>query len=388
MGAFDAGIGAVRAQLAGLGVPSEVAAILQRIAEAVEGIVLAGLADVVDAAADIVTIAILGGFLTFFLLMDEDKAWDWVLAATDGWRRRALTGGQRAVDQVGGYIRGTAVLAAATALLAAVLMWLLGVPLAGPLAVVALLGAFVPYIGQALAMLLIATIALASVGVVPALLFVALFIVGSIFLERRLARFIAGRRLDLHPILAVVGLPLGYAAGGFAASSSSCRCSPSLRRPPASSSGPRPRTHRRACRARYLSDIRSGPGLARSPGSVELAIAHRRRALHRGGPGRVAVPGGHRLVVVAVILAATLEPAAAALLERRGLGRTTAATIVTVGTGVAIIAVLILTLASLVGPMAQLVSTATAGAGTPPPSGRDRVVRLSHRQRFAVDWGP
>ena len=106
-------------------------------------------------------------------------------------------------------------MAAATALLAAVLMWLLGVPLAGPLAVVALLGAFVPYIGQALTMLLIATIALASVGVVPALLFVALFIVGSIFLERRLARFIAGRRLDLHPILAVVGLPLGYAAGGF-----------------------------------------------------------------------------------------------------------------------------------------------------------------------------
>ncbi len=66
-------------------------------------------------------------------------------------------------------------------------------------------------------------------------------------------------------------------------------------------------------------------------------------------------------VVMAVILAATLEPAAAAL-ERRGLGRTMAATVVTVGTGVGIIVVVILTLASLVGPMAQLVSTATAGA--------------------------
>ena len=121
VGAFDAGIGAVRAQLTGLGVPSEVAAILQRISEAIRGFVLGGLADVVSAAANIVTIAILGGFLTFFLLMDGDKAWDWVLAATDGWRRQALmTGGVRAVDQVGGYIRGTAVLAAATALLAAV----------------------------------------------------------------------------------------------------------------------------------------------------------------------------------------------------------------------------------------------------------------------------
>ena len=61
VGAFDAGIGAVRAQLAGLGVPSEVAAILQRIAEAIRGSSLP-LADVVNAAADIVTIAILGRF--------------------------------------------------------------------------------------------------------------------------------------------------------------------------------------------------------------------------------------------------------------------------------------------------------------------------------------
>ncbi len=66
-------------------------------------------------------------------------------------------------------------------------------------------------------------------------------------------------------------------------------------------------------------------------------------------------------VVMAVILAATLAPAAAAL-ERRGLSRTTAAMGVTVGTSVAIIAVVVLTLASLVGPMAELVGTAAAGA--------------------------
>ena len=77
------------AQLTGLGVPSEVTAILQRIADAIRGFVLArARLTSSDAAANIVTIAILGGFLTFFLLMDGDKAWDWVLAATDGWRRR------------------------------------------------------------------------------------------------------------------------------------------------------------------------------------------------------------------------------------------------------------------------------------------------------------
>ena len=222
-------------------------------------------------------------------------------------------------------------LAAATALLAAVLMWLLGVPLAGPLAVVALLGAFVPYIGQALTMLLIATIALASVGVVPALLFVALFIVGSIFLERRLARFMRGAVSTYIPSSPWSGCPSVTRRVGSAASSSSCRCSPSLRRPPASSSGPRPRTHRRACRARDLCDIRSGPGWLDRLGQwswrslivAALFLVVAQVALLFP----VIVP-----VVMAVILAATLEPAAAAL-ERRGLGRTTAATVVTVGTG-------------------------------------------------------
>ena len=66
-------------------------------------------------------------------------------------------------------------------------------------------------------------------------------------------------------------------------------------------------------------------------------------------------------VVIAVILAATLAPAAAAL-ERRGVSRTMAAMAVTVGTGVTIIGVLVVTVASLIGPLAELVSTATTGA--------------------------
>src|SRR5688572_22841607 len=130
--AFDAGIDAARAQLTSLGVSSDVTGILQRISDAVRGLVLGGLSDFVAAAANGVTIAILGGFLTFFLLMDGDKAWDWVLASTDGWRRDALmSAGRRALDQVGGYIRATSLMAVANALLAGLVMLVFGVPLAG-----------------------------------------------------------------------------------------------------------------------------------------------------------------------------------------------------------------------------------------------------------------
>src|SRR5688572_10171035 len=361
--AFDAGIEAARAQLTSLGVPSDVTGIMQRISDAIRGLVLGGLSDFVAAAANSVTVAILGGFLTFFLLMDGDKAWDWLLASTDGWRRDALmSGGRRALDQVGGYIRGTSLMAVATAILAGVVMLVLGVPFAGPLAVVALVTAFVPYAGRALAAVLIVTIALATRGVGPAAVFLVIFVLGSIVLERALARMASGRRLDLHPILAVVGLPIGFALGGFGglvvilpvlafARTAAGVIIKTLGREPIS--------------VPVMSASPASSGLV--PVWLDRLGQWSWRALVVAALFAVVAEAALLFpvvimpVVMAVILAATLAPAAAAL-ERRGLSRTTAAMGVTVGTSVAILAVVILTLASLVGPMAELVATSTAGA--------------------------
>ncbi len=336
---------------------------LQRISDAIRGLVLSGVAEVAGAAADIVTIAILGGFLTFFLLMDGDKAWDWLLAATDGWRRHALmAGGQRAVDQVGGYIRGTALTAAASAALAGVLMWLLGVSFAGPLAVVVLLGAFVPYVGRALTVFLIVAIALATRGTVPAFVLLVALGFGMIALDRVLAPFTSGRRLDLHPILAVVGLPLGFAAAGF---SGLVVILPVL-------------AFAQTAAGVFITALGREPiampaasATSVSPGLVPIWLDRLGQWSWRSlivavlfvVVAQVALlfPIVIMPVVMGVLLAATLAPAAAAL-ERRGLGRTAAAMVVTVGTGIVIIAVSILTLASLVGPIAELVSTSTAGA--------------------------
>ena len=361
--AFDAGIEAARTQLTALGVPSELTGFMQRISDAIRGLVLGGLNDFVAAAANTVTIAILGGFLTFFLLMDGDKAWDWVLASTDGWRRDALmSGGLRALDQVGGYIRGTSLMAVANALLAGVVMLVFGVPLAGPLAVVALLAAFVPYVGRALTAVLIVTVILATRGVVPAAVFLLLYVLGSIALERVLARIASGRRLDLHPILAVLGLPIGFALGGF---SGLVVVLPVLAFAQTAASVLITTLGREPIAVPALSATSASDGLV--PVWLDRLGQWSWRALVVAAlfviVAQVALlfPGVIMPVVMAVILAATLAPAAAAL-ERRGLSRTTAAMGVTVGTSVAIIAVVVLTLASLVGPMAELVGTATAGA--------------------------
>ena len=46
------------------------------------------------------TIAILGTFLTFFFLMDGDKAWTWALSSANTWRRDAVeTSGHVALER-------------------------------------------------------------------------------------------------------------------------------------------------------------------------------------------------------------------------------------------------------------------------------------------------
>ena len=342
-----------------------VTAILQRIETGFRGAVLGGLADIVAAGANVVTVAILGGFLTFFLLQDGDRAWAWVLNASGGWRRGALmAGGRRAVDQVGGYVR-TSVTAVATAVLAGLLMVLLGVPLAGPLAVVVLTAAFVPYVGRTIAGIVIVAVTLATRGGVPASALLVLYWTGATALDRVLARLEAGRRLELHPILAVLGLPIGFAMAGFFgliiilpvlafAQTAAGVIITALGRGASGCS-------RRAGHVQCLGGQRR-PGVAGSPGSMELALAHRGGVVDHRHPGGAPVAWGDPASRDGCDpLAATLHPASAAL-QRRGAGRTMAAAIVTVGTGVAIIAVVVVTLASLAGPIAELTSTATEGA--------------------------
>ena len=76
---------------------------------------------------------ILATFLTFFFMMDGDKAWVWALSSANTWRRDEITtSGHVALERVGGYLRGTAVIAAVDGVAEGLFLVLLGVPLAAP----------------------------------------------------------------------------------------------------------------------------------------------------------------------------------------------------------------------------------------------------------------
>ena len=105
-------------------------------------------ATIAGSVATIATIAMLATFITFFLLLDGDKAWHASTRGMTDWSRERITrAGQDAGRYIGGYLRGTVATAIVKAVAAFVLLLLLGVPYPAPLAVLVFFGGFVPYVG-------------------------------------------------------------------------------------------------------------------------------------------------------------------------------------------------------------------------------------------------
>src|SRR5580692_5343093 len=82
-------------------------------------------------------------FVLFFLIKDGDRIWNWLLGAmrTDTARRMDRAGHAAWLVLVY-YMRGTVIIAAIHAIVVGVALWIMGVPLAVPLAVVVFVAAF------------------------------------------------------------------------------------------------------------------------------------------------------------------------------------------------------------------------------------------------------
>ena len=109
-----------------------------------------------------------------------------------------------------GYIRGTALIAAIDATLIGIGIWLLGVPLALPLAVLVFLGGFVPFVGATLSGLVAVLVAFADEGWEIALVTLAIVIGVQLVEGNFLQPIIQSRTVDLHPAVIL----LAVAAGG------------------------------------------------------------------------------------------------------------------------------------------------------------------------------
>ncbi|MEU0785746.1 AI-2E family transporter [Streptomyces sp. NPDC006173] len=163
---------------------------------------------------EVVSGALLALFSTLFLLADGSRVWKWFLKWVPRYARPAISGaGPRAWQTLTAYVHGTVIIAFIDAVCIGLGIYILGVPLALPLAVVIFAGAFIPLVGAVLSGVLAILVAFVTQGVFSALL-VLLIVLGVQQLEGHILQpFILGRAVHVHPLAVIFSV----AAGGLVA---------------------------------------------------------------------------------------------------------------------------------------------------------------------------
>jgi predicted PurR-regulated permease PerM len=180
---------------------------------AVAGTVLSGGKIFVEVLAGLV----LALFVTFFLLKDGERIWEWL---TDflghGARTRARGAGAAAWLALTWYVRGTVAVAAIHAVVIGFALWVLGVPLLVPLVILVFVAAFIPLVGILVAGTLAVAVTLGTRGWAAALILVAVFIVENQLESHLLQPLVVGRMVRFHPLAIILVLAVGGVVGGIA----------------------------------------------------------------------------------------------------------------------------------------------------------------------------
>lgn len=168
-------------------------------------------------AVEVIAGAFLFAFLTFFFVKDGERMTGWLVGNVDPPHRelvRAL--GRRVWAVLGGYLRGTTIVAFVDSTVIGTGLVLIGVPLAAPLTVLVFAGAYFPIVGATLAGAVAALVALVTGGLADALLVVALVVVVQQVEGHVLAPIVLGRAVRLHPAVVLVALTGGAVVAGVA----------------------------------------------------------------------------------------------------------------------------------------------------------------------------
>ncbi|WP_044441660.1 AI-2E family transporter [Agreia bicolorata] len=165
---------------------------------------------------ELATGAALAIVILFFFLKDGPVIWAFFLRPFRGHRKaRGVRIGATAVRVLGGYVRGTAIIAFVDAAGIGIGLAILGVPLALPLAVIVFVTAFIPIVGATAAGILAALVALVANGPLVALIVVIIVVVVNQLEGNFLQPVVMAQSLKLHPLVILVALTAGTILGGI-----------------------------------------------------------------------------------------------------------------------------------------------------------------------------
>ena len=351
------GVDALTRFLTERGAPPAVLGVVDRAVTGLQAFVVDGLAQLVGPIANFTTIMILGGFLTFYLLEDGDRAWSQATSSLGDEHAEAMTArGTLALEQVSGYLRGTSVMATTDGLFAAAILFVLGVPFAGPLGVMVFIGGFVPYLGSLATTTILALVTLAAEGAGGMALLLVLIGLSNLAQQRWLVPRVFGLGQRVNPGLALISIAIGGAIFGAIGIFAAVPILAAVQ----------------AFAPAVQDLLETGP---REPARHELVPVWLDRlaqiswrtlvvlALLAVVSQAIVLPILSLPVILAAILACVLRPIARKFRER-GAGRTAAAALATSASVAAVLLIIGITIWGLISSLPDVVSTTTLGAGS------------------------
>jgi putative heme transporter len=168
-------------------------------------------------ALEIVIGILLATVLLFFFMKDGDRMWLWLEGFLPETRRvKWHATGVEVRDVLASFIRGTAIIALVDAVGIGLGLYLLGIPLVIPLAVLTFIGGFVPIVGATVAGFVAVMVALVSDGFVKALAVLGVVIAVQQLESNFLQPVVVGRYVQLHPAAVLLAVGAGAVLYGVA----------------------------------------------------------------------------------------------------------------------------------------------------------------------------
>lgn len=165
---------------------------------------------------------ILTVFITFFLLKDGDMLWARLVRGVRRFRgagpetiERSDRASVAAWHALVRYIHGTTIIALIHAAFIGIALWLLGVPLIMPIAILVFIAAYVPLVGILVVGALAILITLATQGWLAAVILLAVFLLENQIESHLLQPLVIGRAVRLHPLEVIIVLAIGGIVAGI-----------------------------------------------------------------------------------------------------------------------------------------------------------------------------
>jgi predicted PurR-regulated permease PerM len=165
---------------------------------------LEGLASGIQSLSSLVVYLSLTALSLFFLLLDGPTIRQWIERHMRVPEPVAHQMGQRVLESLRGYFVGVSLVAAFNAIVVGGGALLLGVPLAGTIAAVTFLGAFVPYLGAWGAGAFSVLVALGGAGTDAAVGMIVVQLLANGILQQMVQPIAFGAALGIHPLAVLV----------------------------------------------------------------------------------------------------------------------------------------------------------------------------------------